>query len=122
LFLSRGTAIILLILYVLYLCFELRTHKGLLYSETATVDEELWEEEETMRSWTAAVVLILTTIIVKICAEHLVHSIDSAAESYCISKVFIGFILLPIVGKLGEHSTAWFIAVQNNMDLVSSEK
>lgn len=118
LILSHGTAIILLILYVLYLIFQLRTHATLFDAEHAAEGEdEEAEEEPQLSPWAAAGVLVVVTIAVAVCAEFLVDSIDSLVETAHISKTFIGLILLPIVGNAAEHVTAVVVAVKDKMDL-----
>ncbi|KAI1485065.1 Sodium/calcium exchanger protein-domain-containing protein [Biscogniauxia mediterranea] len=146
--LSRGTAVILLVLYVLYLVFQLKTHHNLFGSQEEinpnpsqlesqlpdhdaseglptpaasegaldSVEEEE-EEESHMSPWSAAAVLIVTTILVSICADYLVNSIDALVERAHISRSFIGLILIPIVGNAAEHVTAVVVAVKNKMDL-----
>lgn len=114
--LSHGTSIILLILYVLYLFFQLRTHAGLFDAEAPT-DEEGEEEEPQLSPWAAGGVLLVVTIAVAVCAEYLVGSIDSLVETAHISKTFIGLILLPIVGNAAEHVTAIVVALKDKMDL-----
>ncbi|KAF4635850.1 hypothetical protein G7Y89_g2243 [Cudoniella acicularis] len=115
LILSHGTAIILLVLYVLYLVFQLRTHARLFDAENPEDDDEA--EEPKMSPWAAAGVLVVVTIGVAICAEYLVDSIEAVVESMHISKTFIGLILLPIVGNAAEHVTAVVVAVKDKMDL-----
>ncbi len=147
--LSRGTAIILLLIYVLYLWFQLRTHHNLFRNESPSVkakptqieeaetglgetgiaisgvarneeqDEES-EDEAVMSPWSAAGVLVVTTVLVSICADYLVESIDSLVERGGISRSFIGLILIPIVGNAAEHVTAVVVAIKNKMDLVSA--
>lgn len=114
--LSHGTAIILLVLYILYLVFQLRTHSELFDAEQAAADEDA-PEEPLMSPWAAAGVLIVVTIAVAICAEFLVDSIDSLVATAHISKTFVGLILLPIVGNAAEHVTAIVVAVKDKMDL-----
>ena len=116
--LSRGTSIILLILYVMYLVFQLRTHSELFDAETQAEDEE--EETPVMGPWAAAGVLIITTLLVALCAEYLVDSIDAMVEKANVSKTFIGLILLPIVGNAAEHVTAVVVAVKGKLDLALS--
>jgi Ca2+:H+ antiporter len=116
LILSHGTAIILLILYVLYLVFQLRTHANLFDAEQAAEDESNSDEPQ-MGPWAAGFVLVVVTIAVAVCAEYLVDSIDSLVESAHISKTFIGLILLPIVGNAAEHVTAVVVALKDKMDL-----
>ena len=121
LLLSRGTSIILLLLYVLYLYFQLRTHKNLFNPdpELVAAAEEEEEEEVHMSAWSAAAVLILVTVVIAVCADYLVDSIDAIVATGKISKNFIGLILIPIVGNAAEHVTAVLVAVRNKMDLVS---
>jgi Ca2+:H+ antiporter len=118
LILSRGTAIILLALYVLYLIFQLKTHSNLFDAENQTNGEASnTSDEAQMSAIAASLVLIVVTITVAICAEYLVGSIDSLVETAHISKTFIGLILLPIVGNAAEHVTAVLVAVKDKMDL-----
>lgn len=119
LILSRGTSIILLLLYVLYLYFQLRTHKNLFNPEIPDDEEEgdVDEEEASMSAWSAAAVLVGVTVIISICADYLVDSIDAIVATGAISKNFIGLILIPIVGNAAEHVTACVVAVRNKMDL-----
>lgn len=147
--LSHGTAIILLVLYVLYLIFQLRTHSFLFderrpenkgghsilddggarleqrdeEEEHSSPDdrrerpEQNGEEEVTLSPWAAGTALVVITIIVAICAEYLVGSINTIVETAHISKTFIGLILLPIVGNAAEHVTAVVVAYKDKMDL-----
>ena len=134
LLLSHGTAIILLILYVLYLVFQLKTHAKLFDEEgdnkrgrqdgesqgddTQEEDQDKEEEETPILSpWSAGVTLVIVTLLVAVCAEYLVDSIDSIVATAGISKTFIGLILLPIVGNAAEHVTAVVVSYKNKMDL-----
>jgi Ca2+:H+ antiporter len=126
--LSRGTAVLLLLLYVLYLWFQLRTHHNLFGADTTQAEQgddapvavptQADEEETHMSPWAAAAVLVFTTVLVAICADYLVNSIDALVVRAHISRNFIGLILIPIVGNAAEHVTAVVVAVKNKMDLV----
>ena len=128
LLLSHGTAIILLILYILYLIFQLKTHSQL-FEESGSHDSEAGgedgeegevskdEEPQILSPVAAAVALVVITVCVAICAEFLVDSIDSIVQTAGISKTFIGLILLPIVGNAAEHVTAVVVSYKNKMDL-----
>lgn len=96
--LSRGTAIVLLIIYCLYLFFQLKTHAHL-YEDTVPADEE--EEPPIIGPWVAGATLVVITLFIAICSEYLVNSIDAVVASSGLSKTFIGLILLPIVGNAG---------------------
>lgn len=143
--LSRGTAVILLLVYGSYLFFQLRTHVHL-YScvsekvpkqavvfarKSKTVgglpplsEEKLREEEgedevemPQLSRVGALVLLASSTVLVALCAESLVGSIDSLVETSGISRVFVGLILLPIIGNACEHTTAVVVAIKDKMDL-----
>ena len=113
--LSHGTAVILLILYVLYLYFQLKSHKELFDGEQQEGGDD--DEEQILSPWAAGVALVVVTVMVAVCAEYLVDSIDSIVETMHISKTFIGLILLPIVGNAAEHVTAVVVSMKNKMDL-----
>ncbi|KAK1149324.1 Vacuolar calcium ion transporter [Aspergillus melleus] len=124
LILSHGTAIILLILYVMYLYFQLKTHAELFEeansdndAENQGQDSEEAEEEHLLSPWAATVALVIVTILVAICADYLVGSIDSIVEKTGMSRTFIGLILIPIVGNAAEHVTAVVVAWKGKMDL-----
>lgn len=117
LMLSHGTAIILLILYVMYLVFQLKTHTKLFDEEEPGAEAEDQPEAEILNPWAGAVALVIITIAVAVCAEYLVDSIDTVTRTAGISKTFIGLILLPIVGNAAEHVTAVIVALKNKMDL-----
>ncbi|KAF5725167.1 Ca2+:H+ antiporter [Fusarium mundagurra] len=117
--LSRGTAIILLLLYVLYLVFQLRTHSNLFDTENQNEDGEEVEPEEPVIGPIAAIaVLCVTTVLVAVCSNYLVDSIDDLVKTSGISRAFIGLILIPIVGIAADHVTAVFVALRDKMDLV----
>lgn len=65
----------------------------------------------------AGIVLVVVTVLVALCAEYLVGSIDDIVEKANISKSFIGLILIPIVGNAAEHVTAVVVALRDKMDL-----
>ena len=86
------------------------------FSESARIEDE--EEQKPQMSRTAAVMLLLiSTGLVALCAEFLVGSINYLVDNSNVSEVFIGLILLPIVGNAAEHVTAVTVATKNKMDL-----
>ena len=123
LILSHGTAVILLLLYVLYLVFQLKTHSQLFDAEgeggqnDEQDQDDKQEEERVLPPPAAGVALVLVTVLVAVCAEFLVDSIDSIVQTAHISKTFIGLVLLPIVGNAAEHVTAVVVAMKDKMDL-----
>ena len=112
--LSRITAVILLIMYGLFLLFQFRTHTELF----ATGGDH--DEEPVMAKRQAMTLLIGATIMVAWMAEIMVHSIQSAADEWGLPTLFIGVILLPLFGNAAEHFTAVSVAGKNKMDLAFS--
>lgn len=49
----------------------------------------------------------MSTVLVAVCAEFLVGSIDGMVDGSGISETFVGLILLPIVGNAAEV-LPWF--------------
>ncbi|KAJ8108808.1 hypothetical protein ONZ43_g6315 [Nemania bipapillata] len=65
----------------------------------------------------AIILLLITTALVATCAEFLVDSIEDVVASSSLKEIFIGLIILPIVGNAAEHVTAVTVAMKNKMDL-----
>jgi len=78
------------------------------------------ETEPRMGTAAAGVALLLVTVVIAFCAEHLVTSIEETTARYPISKAFIGVILLPIVGNAADHVTAVWMATKNKYELTIS--
>ncbi|KAF2800173.1 vacuolar calcium ion transporter-like protein /H(+) exchanger [Melanomma pulvis-pyrius CBS 109.77] len=114
LLLSRGTSIILLILYLMYLYFQLFSHHSLFADVGEDEDDEAGS---TLSPVAAGFALVIVTVMVAICAEYLVDSIDAIVQTAHISETFVGLILLPIVGNAAEHVTAVIVASKGKMDL-----
>jgi len=109
---SRGTAVVLLLVYCAYLYFQLKSHAHLYQ---ATNKQE--SEPQKMSVIAASVALLSVTVITAFCADYLVSSIEETAKRYAIPKAFIGLILLPIVANAAEHVTSVWMAMKNQMEL-----
>lgn len=75
------------------------------------------EEEEHLTRGASVVLLLVSTALVAVCAEFLVGSIEEVVSTSSIGEIFIGLIILPIVGNAAEHVTAITVAMKNKMDL-----
>lgn len=101
--------------YVLGLVFSLRTHKHLYAGEDGEGGEE--EHGETWSVGKAAGVLIAATLGVAVMSETLVASLEEAVHVLGWSELFVGVILIPVIGNAAEHLTAVTVAMKNKMDL-----
>ena len=120
--LSRGTSIVLLILYVTWLYFQFQTHSRLFEQTNANVDPEhadarKGKQGDTLSPQAAGIALLTTTIMVAVCAEYLVGTIDGLVHTLGINKIFVGLIILPLVGNAPEQVTAVAAAAKNEVDL-----
>jgi len=113
LIISRGTAILLLFVYMAYLVFQLKTHAYLFQAPEGQEEEEELE----MSPVAAGSALLLITVTTSFAADYLVASIEETAERYSIPKPFIGLILLPLVANAAEHVTSVWMAMKNKMEL-----
>jgi len=50
-------------------------------------------------------------------SEMLVGALEPAVQQLGLTQVFIGVILVALVGNAAEHSTAVMVALKNKMDL-----
>ena len=111
--LSLGTAVAMLVIYVLGLLFVFR------YTRVdAALAHEV--EEEHGGGWglrRALGVLLAATILIAVLSEVLVGAVEHAGETMGISEFFIGIIVVPLVGNVAEHLVAVQAALKNKMDL-----
>jgi len=105
----------MLILYLLYLHFQLRTHSHL-FEEERQESSPVEEEEETVLTPTVAVcVLAAVSVLIALCAENLVNTLDPVVSTLGINKTFIGLIILPVVGNAAEYVSAFRAASRGHM-------
>lgn len=110
--LSVGISIILIILYLAALFFKLVTHRGVYQHKSEEVEEH---EKPEWSMWKAIAVLFLSTLAVAYVSESLVSTIEVVSESFGWSELFIGVIIVAIVGNAAEHASAIIMAVKNRM-------
>jgi Ca2+:H+ antiporter len=114
--LSQQIAGVLFVVYLLSLLFSLRTHQHLF----ASPEERLPTTGRRRPEWsrrTSLLVLLAATVGVAVMSEFLVGAVEPAAQALGLSRVFIGVIVVAVIGNAAEHSTAVLMAVRNKMDL-----
>lgn len=106
---SLGVAGVLIVLYVSSLVFSFITHQDIF---------AIYHEQETAK-WSRRAsggVLAAATVLVAMESELLVSSLEAATETLGMSKLFVGLILIPVVGNAAEHGSAIFLAMKNKVD------
>jgi len=105
--LSIEVAVVMFVLYVLYLVYYLRSPQG----GAAT-----GEGHAPFSRTVSFALLLVSTAAVAFVSEAFVGAIEPLTEEYGISELFVGVILVPIVGNIAEHIVGVQIAYKNNMD------
>jgi len=112
--LSLEISFVLLLTYVAHLVFSLHTHKQLFVGapvEETAADGRVWPLQRSILT------LIGATALIAWVSEILVGSVHAAASSFGMSRVFLGVIVVAVVGNAAEHSTAVMMAMKNRMEL-----
>src|SRR5579885_3462375 len=141
---SVAIAVVLLVIYALYLIahvFHVRTERRNPKRHAQTVKlpdplaEEEEEEEETVEAitghldrrerdgqqppklWLTLAVLLVATLGTAWNSELLVGTIEPVTHLLGWSPIFVGLVIIPIVGNAAEHSSAVYIALRDHVDL-----
>ena len=112
--LSFIISFILFAIYIASLLFTLKTHRHLFAGEAHNASD-LGEQPWTRR--VSITVLTVVTGFVALMSEMLVGALEPASHQLGLTQVFVGVILVAIVGNAAEHSTAVMVALKNKMDL-----
>jgi Ca2+:H+ antiporter len=110
---STEIAVVLMATYVLSLYFTLKTHRHLYTGEATHAAGHGEEGASTGRS---VLLLLAATAGVALMAELLVGAAEVTAESLGWSEVFVGVIVVAIIGNAAEHSSAVLLARKDRMD------
>ena len=145
--LSRFSATLLLIMYVVFLYFQLVSHTDFFEDEpvekeddarfisTTTThsnkkddgDREIEEDfddsddsddDDPELGFTESIYYMAAiTLFISILSDVIVDTIEGAARSWNCPVAFISVVMLPIVGNAAEHASAVMFALRNKMDI-----
>ena len=121
-------AIILMIVYIASLFFTFVTHKHLFtYSALQyqqenpnEKDKEQTNKESLQNLWSkkkSFVILTFSIICVAIISEILVGSVESTAKEIGLGQVFIGAVIVGVIGNAAEHASAIMLSFKNKLEL-----
>jgi Ca2+:H+ antiporter len=107
---SGTVAIVLIVMYAAALLFTLKTHEHL-FRTPAPDEVPTWSRNR------AVGMLLLATVLVALESEFLVGSLEPAMHTLGLSELFVGLIVIPIIGNAAEHSSAVLFALRNKVDV-----
>jgi Ca2+:H+ antiporter len=118
--LSLWTSGVLILLYMLNMLFVFRTHRSAFqqpaHNEAASQPGDTPETSRTQ----AIVALGLATVLIAVMSEVLVDQIAPVTHALGMTELFVGVIVVALVGNAAENSTAILMARRNKMDLSMS--
>ncbi len=120
--LSDLLAFLLLAVYIAGIIFTFFTHKQIF---TQSVSKEHRQEEEEIKEnhithWSkkkSFLLLGLSMAGVIVVSEILVGSVEATTEEFGFGELFVGAIIVGIVGNAAEHSSAIILARKGKIDL-----
>ena len=111
--LDTEIAVVLLLTYCASLVFTLRTHRGLYGGKEHAAAPG-------GSAWPAVGMLVGATAGVAWMSELLVGTLGEAADSLGMSNLFMGVVVVAVIGNAAEHFSAVLMAARNQMDAAIS--
>lgn len=116
--LSDSVAILLLFVYVVGIIFTFFTHKHLFVSPHSNVVEQPKERDHNHWSKKRSFLMLAVSMVgVIVVSEILVGSVEETGKEFGFGEMFVGAIIIGIVGNAAEHSSAIVLARKGKMDL-----
>ena len=110
--LSIGVSAVLILLYVANLIYTLVTHRDVFASDEPRESQESWPV------WVSLIVLLAATAVIALEAELVSGALEATASAIDLSTVFLGVIVLALIGTASDLFAASFFARQGKMGLV----
>lgn len=140
---SRGTSVVILISYVLWLIFSLKSHRALFGAPSQKAKKRRWwrisgasggqvqvheivkfdykedENEEDIRECAlslagALISLVISVVLVAFNTQFATDSIQALLLQHKISQTFLGLVILPLISN---DTTAITVATKDKMDI-----
>jgi Ca2+:H+ antiporter len=103
---------VLLTVYASSLFFSFRTHAHLFIAEgDIETQKPRWSKAR------AITTLLVATVGVVIMSEVLVGSLEPVIKTFGWSELFVGIVIIALVGNAAEHASAVTMALQNRMEV-----
>jgi len=115
--LNVGVAAVLLAIYVLYLVYSLKTHRGSFASEGGDGGHGHGDGGARWSLPRALGSLVVASLLAAWMSEVLVGAADGTGKALGMSSVFIGIVFLAVVGGAAESGSAIAMGARNKPDL-----
>jgi Ca2+:H+ antiporter len=109
--LSMSLSVILLLTYALSLLFSLKTHREYFTSASEGEHETPWPLPIALGG------LAVATVCIALVSEIFVGAVQEASKSLGMSRAFVGFVIVSLVGAAAEMTAAFSGALKNRLDL-----
>lgn len=112
--LSDFVALIMILVYIIGIIFSFRYNKHIITSEARPVDvvsPNGWSKR------TSIAVLGCSTIAAAFLSEILIRSVEHVGKNFQLSELFIGVVVVAVIGNAAEHSSAITLARKGKVDL-----
>lgn len=111
---SVKVAFLLIGIYILGLIFSLYTHNNLF---VVSEDKEEKKVAVNKKAIESVIILICISVLLYFISDKLIYNIRDFTKHYNISQEFIGIILIPLLGNIGENVSTIMCAMQNKVDM-----
>ncbi|MFX0549928.1 calcium/proton exchanger [Hathewaya histolytica] len=108
--LSIKVSIVLIIIYVLGFIFSF-------YSNNQTVINKETKKVKNKEYMYSMIILVVSCGLIYLLSENLIGNVNEFIKVYNISEEFIGIILIPLLGNMGELVSAIICATNNKINL-----
>lgn len=107
---SMWTSGLLLLVYFAGLIFSFYTHKGI-FNPMGEREKPEWSTKLAIGG------LLVSTILVSFESEFLIGAIERSSGALGVNDLFMGVIIIALIGNAAEHGSAIMMAYKNKMEL-----
>lgn len=117
--LSEGVAVVLGLTYLASLVFSLVTHRELFRADLPVPEARPSEPKRAGGGGFGRPIAVLgvATALVAVESEILVHAAEAVVAGLGVSELFLGLIVIPLIGNAAEHAAAVVVARRGHTDL-----
>ncbi|KAL1727950.1 Sodium/calcium exchanger protein-domain-containing protein [Schizophyllum commune] len=119
--LSRGSAVLLILIYIGYLVFQFYSHNHLFLDTESAPSPSSEVQHLKLNAVFSLILLVVVTVLCYLTAECLVDSLEGLVEAHPnVSTEWITLIIIPVISNAAEHTTAVIVACKGKFDLAMS--